>query len=337
MTIEHEAFIDIEQALHKKVDRLWQKQWAGLKRKINTAANAGDWEQAYRLCDEIDFTEIVMKSRRLALTMAEAALYLGASRIDEPENASFYGKPDQDLLERAADQWQIVLTRNAQEALRIQAKNFLSAIEADYQDKQLQRVVKADLDKVGKAGAQYSQATASLMISRMSTMGFMLEGMSRGIQEYRVNEVMDAATCPVCAEMHNKHFPVADGWSNISSQMMGADPESIKAMNPFPSQSKANVKRISGMGQGALVSAGLNLPPYHPNCRGIVTLEQKNRVGAGAALGGLAAGERMLATEGLSPEQLAARMFGDFDDLDDAYIASMLGAGGAAIYDGGDE
>jgi hypothetical protein len=30
-------------------------------------------------------------------------------------------------------------------------------------------------------------------------------------------------------------------------------------------------------------------------------------------------------------------MFGEFDDLDDAYIASMLGAGGAAIYDGGDE
>lgn len=335
MTVEHEAFIDIEQALHRKVDRLWQKQWAELKRKIHIAANAGAWESAFRLCDEIDFEPIVAKSRRLARTMAEASLFLGASRIDEPEKASFYGKPDEDLLDRAVEQWAIVLTRNAQEALRIQAKNLLAELELEHQQNKMM-IKKSDLGKVGKAGTQFSQATASLMISRMSTMGFMLEGMSRGIQTYRVNEVMDAATCPVCATMHNQHFPVQDGWNSISSQMMGADPESIKATNPFPSQSKANVARISQMGQGQLVSAGMNLPPYHPNCRGIVTLEQKNRVGTGSVLG-LAAGERMIDSGDLTPDQLASRMFGEFDDLDDAYIASMLGAGGAAIYDGGDE
>jgi hypothetical protein len=337
MTIEHEAFIDLEQTLHRKVDRLWQKQWTTLQKKINTAANAGDWEQAYRLCDEIDFTEIVMKTRRLARTLAEAALFLGASRIVEPEAADFYGQVDQNLVERATDQWQIVLTRNAQESLRIQAKNYLSAIEADYQEKQLQRIVKSELGKVGAAGKQFSQATAALMISRMSTMGFMLQAMASGVQTYRVNEVMDSRTCPICATMHNKHFPVSDGWGSISSQMMAADPESIRAMNPFPSQSKANVKRVSSMGEGQLIAAGMNLPPYHPNCRGIVTLEQKNRGAAALPLGGLAAGQRMLQTEQMSPDQLAARMFGEFDDLDDAYIASMLGAGGAAIYDGGEE
>jgi hypothetical protein len=63
MTIEHEAFIDLEQTLHRKVDRLWQKQWTTLQKKINTAANAGDWEQAYRLCDEIDFTELPVVRR----------------------------------------------------------------------------------------------------------------------------------------------------------------------------------------------------------------------------------------------------------------------------------
>lgn len=326
MTIEHEAFIDIEQALHRKVDRLWQKHWGNLKKDIMRAANAGDWEKAYRLCDEIDFTEIVEKASRLARTMAEAALFLGASRIDAPEKASFYGAPDESLLDRAVEQWAVVLTRNAQEALRIQAKNFLSEIEAEEN-----RIIKGDLGKVGKAGAQYSQATASLMISRMSTMGFMLEGMSRGIQYYQVNEVMDAATCPVCAEMHGKHFPVSDGWASISSQMMGTDPESLKATNPFPSQSKANVKRIQNMGMGQLTAAGMNLPPYHPNCRGIVTLEQKNR-GASSALLGLAAGERLVATDGLSQDQLAARMFGEFDDLEEGYLGSLLGVGAGGAF-----
>ena len=326
MTVEHEAFIDIEQALHRKVDRLWQKHWGNLKKDIMRAANAGDWDKAYRLCDEIDFTEIVEKTSRLARTMAEAALFLGASRIDSPEKASFYGEPDEYLLDRAVEQWAVVLTRNAQEALRIQAKDFLSEIEAEEN-----RIIKGDLGKVGKAGAQYSQATASLMISRLSTMGFMLEAQSRGIQYYQVNEVMDAATCPVCAEMHNKHFPVSDGWASISSQMMATDPESLKATNPFPSQSKANVKRIQNMGQGQLTAAGMNLPPYHPNCRGIVTLEQKNR-GASSALLGLAAGERLVATDGLSQDQLAARMFGEFDDLEEGYLGNLLGVGSGAAF-----
>lgn len=334
MTIEHEAFIDLEQALHRRTDELWQKHWREIRKQIMSAANREDWEAAFRICDEINFATIAAKLRPLARTMAEAALFLGASRHDEPENASFYGKPDEDLLDRATEQWAIVLTRNAQEALRIQAKNLVADLEMQFQEERLQRIAKSDLDKVGKAGRQFSQATASLMISRMSTMGFMLEGMARGVKEYRVNEVMDAATCGICASMHNKHFPVEDGWSSISSTMMGADPESMKAMNPFPSQSKASVKAISQMGQGQLISAGLNLPPYHPNCRGIVTLEEKNRAAAAPALlGGLAMGERMIDSGDLSPDELGAMMFGNFDDLDAQFLALTLGAGAAADFD----
>lgn len=331
MTIEHEAFIDLEQALHRRTEQLWMKHWRGLRARIMSAANNEDWETAFRLCDEINFTPIAEKLSTLARTMAEAALFLGASRFDSPQKASFYGNPDEDLLDRAVAQWSVVLTRNAQEALRIQAKNLVAELEMAYQEARLQRIVKSDLDKVGKSGALFSQATASLMISRMSTMGFMLEGVSRGIREYRVNEVMDAATCGICAEMHNKHFPVADGFNMISSLMMSSDPESMKAMTPFQSQSQANVKRISQMGQGQLISAGLNLPPYHPNCRGIVTLEEKNRVQP-AALGGLAMGERMLDSGDMSPDELGAMMFGDFDGLDDQFLALALGAGAAADF-----
>lgn len=338
MTIEHEAFIDIETALHEKVDRLWRKQWDQLRREINRAVNKGDWGKAYALCNEVDFNPIVEKTKRLARTFAEASLFLGASRIDSPDRASFYGNPDQHLIDRGVEQWAIVLTRNATEALKIQASNTLAEMERKIKDEEMNRIVKADpnLGRVGTAGTQFSRATASLMISRMSTMGFMLEASNRGIQTYRVNEVMDAATCGICAEMHNKHFPVADGLAQSSALMAASDPESLKAISPFPSQANANVKAIGKMGQGQLVGKGLHLPPYHPNCRGIVTMEKQGSNQQPAILAGLAAGERMLDTDDLTPDQLAARMFGEFDDLDDAFLAAALGAGGAAAFDVGD-
>lgn len=338
MSIENEAFIDIETALHKKVDKLWRKQWDQLQRQINRAVNKGDWDEAYKLCQEVDFQPIVDKTRRLARTFAEASLFLGASRIDDPENASFYGEPDQHLIDRGVEQWAIVLTRNATEALRIQASNTLATMEQQIKDDEMNRIVKADhLGKVGGAGTQFSRATASLMISRLSTAGFMLEASRRGIQTYRVNEVMDAATCGVCAEMHNKHFPVADGLAQSMSIMSASDPESLKAITPFPSQSKANVKAISNMGQGQMIGNGLHLPPYHPNCRGVVSMEQRGGMRQPAIMGGLAAGERMLDTDNLTPEQLGARMFGEFDDMDESFLALALGAGAGAAYSPDDD
>lgn len=84
------------------------------------------------------------------------------------------------------------------------------------------------------------------------------------------------------------------------------------------------------MGSGQLVGAGMNLPPYHPNCRGIVVLEVKNR-GSAFPIAGVGAA-RLTSTEGLTQEQLASRMFGDFDDLDDQALSFALGVGAGSDF-----
>jgi len=342
MTIENEAFIDLENILHDRVDRLWTRKWIDLQKQLNKLANAGQWREARDLTEQIDFSEIVDEVKTLARTAAEAALFLGASRVDDPEKASFFGKPDEFLIDRGVDQWAIVLTRNATEALRIQAKNLLADLERLASERADTSIIKADpsLNPVGKAGTQFSRATASLMISRMSTAGFMLEASARGQKMYRVNEVMDGATCPVCAEMHNKHFPVADGLAQSMSIMSASDPESLKAIAPFPSQSKANIASLKNMGQNKLIGAGMHLPPYHPNCRGIVTLEDQNSrasLNAGdPALLGLAGGQRMVSTDAMTPDELSAQMFGDFQDLEGGLLDAILGAGAGATFGTGD-
>jgi hypothetical protein len=74
----------------------------------------------------------------------------------------------------------------------------------------------------------------------------------------------------------------------------------------------------------------MNLPPYHPNCRGIVTVEEANSELGGSAI---EAGIMFSPSADLTPDELGARMFGDFDDLDSALLDSLMGgAAGAIIY-----
>lgn len=333
MTIENEAFIDLEQMLHVRTDFLWRKQWMETEKQLNRLANEDKWHEAAQIAQNINLNDVVMELEGLARTLAEAALFLGASRIVEPEDAVFAGNPDERLIENAVEQWKVVLERNATVALQTQAEIQLADMERDRAEKKMNRVVKAspDLSRVGRQGTQFSSAAAALMISRMSTAGFMQQAQASGIQTYRVSEVMDSATCGVCSLMHNKTYPVSSGVALSGAIMNMTDPESIRGVAPFPSQSKANVKAMGSMSQGQLISAGHNLPPYHPNCRGIATLEVKNS-GASLNVGVGVFGSRLVDTNDLTPDQLGARMFGEFDDADGAMLDAVLGGGGALIF-----
>lgn len=341
MTVENEAFIDLEQLLHTQVDLLWRKKWRELEKQMNKLANAGNWDAAFAIAYNIELSDVIEEVKPLARTLAEAALFLGASRIVSPSESVFFGEPDERLIENGVLQWSIVLERNAAVALQTTAEIQLADMERDRQEKKLNSIVKGivrkadpDLTRVGRQGTQFSRAAAALMISRMSTAGFMAQAQASGIKQYRVSEVMDAATCPVCSLMHNKTYSVSDG-AALSGVIMGAtDPESLKAVAPFPSQSAANVKRLGGMSQQQLVLGGMNLPPYHPNCRGIATLEVKNRGASLSVLGGSAVqpGVALQSTADLTPDQLGARMFGEFDDTDGAMLDAVLGGGGALIF-----
>jgi len=341
MTIENEAFIDLEQALHHKVNALWVKEWRTIQKKLNRLANAGKWDEAHKLADELNFRKIVRKTTRLAHTLAEAALFLGASRIVEPEDAVFAGSPDEDLLRRAVEQWASVLNRHAQEALRLQIHITLGDLERKSAEDKM--IIKADpdLSRVGKQGTQFSRASASLMISRMSTAGFMMQAQSSGIQEYVVSEVLDSVTCPICRTMHGKRFPVEVGWARLSAIMGATDVDSLKSIAPFPSQSAANVKRLGKLDQVGLIQSGMELPPYHPYCRGIATIQISGGAGTGLNVGfaasGVSAGRLLHSSEDLTPEELQNRLFGDFDDLDELFMDSVLGVGAGAAFGLDDE
>lgn len=334
MTVENEAFVDIEMALHNKVESLWLEQWRPIQKQLNTLASENtpaSWGEAHRLTNSIDWEPIVSKAKQLARTLAEAALFLGASRIDKPSNSSFFGSPDERLIDIATEQWETVLIKNAVAALRLQAQVILGEMEVAAQEKNL--IVKAPknpLTTVGTQGGQYSGIAASLMVSRASTAGFFAEAQARGIQVYRISEVLDSVTCPVCRLMHNKEFPVAAGVAQSGAVMMATDPDSLKTISPWPSQSASNVKALRAMNQGRLISAGLNLPPFHPWCRGIATIVTKS--GSGLGVAAATAARFLLRPDELTPDQLGNRLFGDLADLEVAEFEGILALGAGAVF-----
>lgn len=334
MTVENEAFVDIEMALHNKVESLWLAQWRPLQKQLNTLAaenTSASWNEAHRITNNIDWETIVSETRQLARTLAEAALFLGASRIDKPSNSSFFGAPDERLIDIATEQWETVLVKNAVAALRLQAQVTLGEMEVAAQEKNLiVKAVKNPLTSVGIQGGQYSGIAASLMISRASTAGFFAEAQARGIKVYRISEVLDGVTCPVCRLMHNREFPVAAGVAQSGAVMMATDPDSLKTISPWPSQSASNVKALSAMNQGQIISAGLNLPPFHPWCRGIATIVTKSS-GGGLAVAG-AASRILLGPDEVTPDQLGLRLFGDLADLQGAEFEGILALGAGALF-----
>jgi hypothetical protein len=331
--IANEAFIDIEMALHEKVEALWMKHWRELEKKLNKLANQGKWLEAEREAQNLDFGPIVEEAEQLARTLAEAALFLGASRLGEPEDASFFGAPDEVLIDTAVAQWATVIRKNATIALRLQVQVILGEMEITRRerDDQIIKGPRSPLAPVGTQGAQFSGIAASLMISRASTAGFFAEAQARGVKVYRVSEVMDSATCPVCRTMHNQEFPIAAGVAMSTSIMQATDPDSLRQIAPFPSQSAANVQKIQRMNQGALVSAGLNLPPYHPWCRGIATIVTSSASTASVPLSALvgltgrgSVGDAVVGIENLDSDTLTRRLFGDVSDLEQEQLGILL-------------
>jgi len=200
-------------------------------------------------------------------------------------------------------------------------------------DDQIIKAPASPLASVGTQGAQFSGIAASLMVSRMSTAGFFAEAMAQGVQVYKVSEVMDGATCLICREMNNQEFPVSAGVAQSTSIMQATDPDSLKQIAPWPSQSAANVNKISRMNQGALINAGLNLPPYHPWCRGIATIIPKGAGVSSQMIPAVALGQMdaIRGTEGLDPDALGNRLFGDISDLELQQYENMFGIGLAGL------
>lgn len=308
MQVQHKAFLDLENGLTRRVLAGWQKLWTPTREELRDAVLHHDWTQAARIVDRFSTDALIVSNAQFAQTIALSSLLLGASRLTLVRSSQIAKAPPLQQLGNGVTQWGFIVGRNAARYVRRTLHLGLDALarEAE-QRRQIVRKEAAEseveelLDATGQTGADFTSLASSLLVSRMSTFGFLTEAADQGLEYYEISEVLDDHTCGVCRIMDGQVFPLAAGIAQATSIMGAEDPDSLSAVAPWPSQSKDSLSRLGGASTQDLVDAGLPLPPYHAGCRGIV-------VAAGhESAGTTAAGAQTAARgAGLSPMSLAA-------------------------------
>lgn len=120
-------------------------------------------------------------------------------------------------------------------------------------------------------GKKLFDLAANLTTSRLIAFGFLSQA-SHSETQYQVNEVLDDKTCPVCQFMHGKVFSVAHEYGKVLSALGTQDPKELADVAPWPDQSKAGIKSLKAMSNVELQTAGYGSPPYHPHCRGFLSI-----------------------------------------------------------------
>jgi hypothetical protein len=272
VNIAHTAFIDLEQGLTDRVSKGWSAFWKPLGFKLNEAVQNKNWVLANALVDQITTVPIVEMYAGYAQTIGMASLLLGASRLGDIKKSKLVSKPPFRQLQNGVIQWGTMIARNASAALRLSAHLKLHKME--YNIEQASQVfTKDDSDEfvidLDSDALTYMSTASSLLVSRLSSFGFLAEAYDQGSQYYQISAVLDDKTCDVCAALDGMIFPVDDGINQASAIMDAEDLDSLKSIAPWPKQSDAS--DIADSDAADLVDAGLTIPPYHPGCRCITT------------------------------------------------------------------
>jgi GNAT superfamily N-acetyltransferase len=182
--------------------------------------------------------------------------------------------------------------------------------ELNLDDEEIQTLI----EKIQVDGADYMSLAANLMVSRLSSFGFLYEAQQAGIEQYEISAILDDNTCPVCEALDGQIFSLQDGIAQAKSIMDAEDADSLRTISPWPSQSKSSVADLQNSDAQDLVDSGLSLPPYHAGCRCIAVASVDDQADSQSATAD--------AVESLADTELPR--------VSDAEIASILGLAGVA-------
>ena len=112
---------------------------------------------------------------------------------------------------------------------------------------------------------------SAMQTNRLSTWGFVNEAKFYGMPEYQLAAFLDNRTSAYCEMIHGTRFKVRDAEETVT-QVLAANPDDIKTIQPFPPQNKEGLKMLSKMNSDQLTANNWHIPPFHPWCRTMCVL-----------------------------------------------------------------
>jgi predicted ABC-type ATPase len=289
MTVQVEAFLDLEESLIREILPRWNKIQKRIDPQIVKALEEGNLSKVTSILDTITPEQIYGgKINKIAVLLKTGVAFGGTlATFGNVEDVTITSEPLTDeIVPIATEQFKTMigqLVATVRSRYMSTAVKSLDRLNWEAQQSEvlskgavaLQKVNPINLPSVvGKTGSTFGAggvtAASSLQMSRMSQYGFVNQAMANGVTQYRVNEQLDSRTCPVCRVMNGKVFDVAPATAKLDTQIRITDPQDLKLLAPFPKKGAANIKELKTFTAEQLRAKGFDTPPYHPRCRGLL-------------------------------------------------------------------
>jgi hypothetical protein len=269
------TFITLEESLTAKLVQPYEKYIEKQGRAIANRLLKNDIAGAIELANKIDITKLYKKYDKYLEKMAVMTFLFGSSQLTPLKKTAVYksGVVPEECKLIIAQLNAMLATLNTlliKKTLFLidgydQSVKELSIAKADKPAMNIKTILPSQLKTAGTNGINIA---SSLQSSRLAGMGFVYEAEVLQVTTYRISEQLDRRTCPVCQVMHGKEFSVSDARKKLDAAIRTTDPEELKTLSPWPSQTKAGLADLKGMSTEDLVGSGFQTPPYHPRCRG---------------------------------------------------------------------
>ncbi len=286
-TIENKAFLSIEGTIASRYRKLVGGVLDDEISEVALLIEQGRFNAARDILNSLDVSQELFELDDFLKTKFIQSALFGASQLSEPENTIILEKPHLiDLLDVAVGQMRGIIN-GGMTAVKNIGHKFIRRQEEAAADiavndgfikswgGHIHKISKGELADLINAGIDGNLKSivnigANLTTSRVVSYGFLVEAQAQGIITFQVSEILDERTCPVCELMHGKTFTVERALSKITELISLTDPNDLKAAAPFAGQDAANMAELREMNADDLASRGMDTPPYHPLCRGIL-------------------------------------------------------------------
>lgn len=282
--IRLDTFVSLENSLTQRLSETLAWENKILFDTIEAELKKRDYAKASELANQLDLTTTAQDCRKYIDWITNLAMLFGASMVTSRPGTSVVALGhEKTLIEQAATTFVYMLTNQGGLYLRTQALQLIAqrrllqeASDVQKAEPKLdsfdpnQRILLPFDSFMEKSGKAFFNMASSLHTSRVSAYGFTAEADALDMEFYQINEQLDARICPVCSFMHGKKFKVEDARRLLDVVLRVSSTSDLKALQPWPSQSKNALKELRDMSTEELVSKGWHIPPYHPRCRGLL-------------------------------------------------------------------
>lgn len=291
--VKPSAFLALESSLSLRLSTTLEALTSEMYKTVQTAIEDKQWDVAERVMRSLNLSIVFTSNEPYIRYLSKLALLFGASRVTRTPGTSAVGLGfESSAVNQWVESFRLGIEYNLQETLIATGLQLIAQArdgEAPKEEKfsvilkdegsYLGTVLKTAKQSamlpfasfMGKEGTGLFNVASSLHTSRLSAFGYTAEAEYLGITTYQINEQLDGRTCPVCALMHRKTFKVSDARALLDTVIRTQDPDELKSLQPWPSQSAQAVADLKTMTTAELVSRGWHVPPFHPRCRGLLS------------------------------------------------------------------